>query len=172
MIVSRLGESLLVHMLTIQCTDGGCLGSKYLLVTLRRLWSTICRISQALHVPQGCVTRDPDKWTSSKLSSTGTNLNYQMICVGGTVGIGFARSSGEILAIAGPGGTLIAFVVVGVIAICVIKGICKMINLWPISNAMIEFVRAFVDEDLAIVVGFTYWYIVLNEERIQKCMTS
>jgi amino acid transporter len=32
-----------------------------------------------------------------------------------------------------------------------------MINLWPISNGMIEFVRSFVDEDLAIVVGFTYW---------------
>lgn len=31
-----------------------------------------------------------------------------------------------------------------------------MIVLWPISNAMIEFVRAFVDLDLAIVVGITY----------------
>jgi yeast amino acid transporter len=81
-----------------------------------------------------------------------------MICIGGTVGIGFAKSSGEILAIAGPGGTLIAFVVVGAVAIFVMEGICEMINLWPISNAMIKFVRAFVDEDLAIVVGFTYWY--------------
>lgn len=79
------------------------------------------------------------------------------------MGIGFAKSSGEILAIAGPGGTLIAFMVVGVVAICVMEGICEMINLWPISNAMIEFVRAFVDEDLAIVVGFTYWYAILKE---------
>jgi amino acid transporter len=41
---------------------------------------------------------------------------------------------------------------------CVMEGICEMIVLWPISNAMIEFVRAFVDEDLAIVVGIAYWY--------------
>lgn len=81
-----------------------------------------------------------------------------MICIGGTIGIGFSKSSGEIIAIAGPGGTLIAFIVVGIIAICVMEGICEMIVLWPISNAMIEFVRAFVDPDLAIVVGFTYWY--------------
>lgn len=84
------------------------------------------------------------------------------------MGIGFAKTSGEILAIAGPGGTLIAFVVVGVVAICVIEGICEMINLWPISNAMIEFVRAFVDEDLAIVVGFTYWYAYSERNKERK----
>lgn len=82
-----------------------------------------------------------------------------MICIGGTIGIRFAKSSGEVIAIADPGGTLIAFVVVGIVAPCVIKGVCKMIVLWPISNAMIEFVRAFVDPDLAVVVGFTYWYV-------------
>jgi yeast amino acid transporter len=80
-----------------------------------------------------------------------------MICIGGTVGIGFAKSSGEIIAIAGPGGALIAYVVVGLVAVCVMEGVCEMINLWPISNGMIEFVRSFVDPDLAIVVGFTYW---------------
>jgi yeast amino acid transporter len=85
-----------------------------------------------------------------------------MICIGGTVGIGFAKSSGEIIAIAGPGGTLIAFLVVGIVAVCVMEGICEMINLWPISNAMIEFVRVFVDPDLAVVVGFTYWYVRLE----------
>ena len=80
-----------------------------------------------------------------------------MICIGGTIGIGFAKSSGEIIAIAGPGGALLAFVLVGLVAICVMEGVCEMINLWPISNGMIEFVRNFVDDDLAIVVGFTYW---------------
>jgi amino acid transporter len=82
-----------------------------------------------------------------------------MICIGGTVGIGFARTSGEIIAIAGPGGTLTAFIVVGVVAICVMEGICEMINLWPMPNAMVEFVKTFVDPDLAIVVGVTYWYV-------------
>jgi amino acid transporter len=86
-----------------------------------------------------------------------------MICIGGTVGIGFANSSGKILAIAGPGGTFIAFVVVGVVAVCVMEGICEMVNLWPVSNAMIEFVQTFVDPDLAIVVGFTYWYFKLGK---------
>ncbi|KAF4626896.1 hypothetical protein G7Y89_g11263 [Cudoniella acicularis] len=80
------------------------------------------------------------------------------ITLSGIIGIGFATHSGEVLAISGPGGVLIAFTVVGIIAISVSEGICEMIVLWPISNAMIEFVRAFVDPDLAIVVGIAYWY--------------
>jgi amino acid transporter len=32
-----------------------------------------------------------------------------------------------------------------------------MIELWPIANAMVEFVKRFVDEDLGTVVGIAYW---------------
>jgi amino acid permease len=38
------------------------------------------------------------------------------------------------------------------------EGIAEMIGHWPIPNAMVEFVKAFVDKDLAIIVGFAYWY--------------
>lgn len=85
--------------------------------------------------------------------------DVKFITISGIIGIGFATTTGEALAISGPGGVLIAFAVVGVVAIAVMEGICEMIVLWPIANAMIEFVRAFVDEDLAIVVGIAYWYI-------------
>ncbi|PMD22268.1 hypothetical protein NA56DRAFT_98136 [Hyaloscypha hepaticicola] len=80
------------------------------------------------------------------------------IAIGGTIGLGFATTTGEVLAISGPAGVLTAFAVVGIVAIAVMEGICEMIVLWPISNAMIEFVRTFVDRDLAIVVGIAYWY--------------
>lgn len=80
-----------------------------------------------------------------------------MIAIGSTIGLGWTKNGSEILAIAGPGGTLTAFGVVGLVAICVMEGVCEMVVMWPISNAMIEYVRAFVDKDLAVVVGFTYW---------------
>ena len=79
------------------------------------------------------------------------------------MGIGFAKSSGEIITITGPGGTLIALVVAGLVAICVMEGICEMVNLWPVSNAMIKFVQTFVDPDLAIIVGSTYLYVKLGK---------
>jgi yeast amino acid transporter len=43
----------------------------------------------------------------------------------------------------------------------VMEGICEMTVLWPLPNAMVEFVRAFVDPDLAIVVGLSYWFVKL-----------
>jgi yeast amino acid transporter len=63
--------------------------------------------------------------------------------------------------VAGPEGTLLAFILLGLVAMAVMEGICEMIVLWPIPNAMVEFVRAFVDPDLAIVVGLSYWFVKL-----------
>lgn len=59
---------------------------------------------------------------------------------------------------AGPGGVLIAFLVAGIAAIASMDGLAEMIGLWPIANAKVEFMKAFVDEDLGTVVGIAYWY--------------
>jgi yeast amino acid transporter len=85
----------------------------------------------------------------------------QFIVVGGVIGAGFFSGSSLILGVAGPGGALLAFTLVGAIAIAVMEGICEMILLWPIPNAMVEFVKAFVDEELSIVIGFGYWYVLI-----------
>jgi len=74
--------------------------------------------------------------------------------------MGLFDNSGEILNIAGPVGGLIAYIVVGIGVICIMEGIAEMIGHWPIANAMVEFVKAFVDKDLAIVVGLAYWYVI------------
>lgn len=73
--------------------------------------------------------------------------------------MGLFDSSGEVLAIAGPGGGLLAYGLVGIGVIAVMEGIAEMIAHWPISNAMIEFVKCFVDRDLAVVIGVAYWYL-------------
>jgi amino acid transporter len=52
---------------------------------------------------------------------------------------------------------MLAFALVGAGVICVMTGLAEMINHWPISNALFEFVRGFVDGDLAILLGIAYW---------------
>ncbi|CAD6564934.1 MAG: hypothetical protein ASARMPREDX12_004509 [Alectoria sarmentosa] len=81
-----------------------------------------------------------------------------MIAVSGIVGTGIFVDSGEILRIAGPGGALVAFAVVGLAAVAALDGHAEMIGLFPIANAKVKFVEEFVDKDLAGVVGFAYWY--------------
>jgi amino acid permease len=83
-------------------------------------------------------------------------LNWQLIVISGTIGMGLFQNSGEILHLAGPGGGITAFGVVGLGVIAVMEGIAEMVTHWPISNSMIEFVRVFIDKELAIVIGIAY----------------
>lgn len=83
-----------------------------------------------------------------------------MIGISGIIGgLTLFSTSGLVLGFAGPGGVLIVWAINGAIAVSVMEGLSEMIELWPISNAMMEFVDKFVDKDLALVVGITYWYL-------------
>lgn len=85
-----------------------------------------------------------------------------MIGISGILGgITIFSTSGAILAMAGPAGVLTTFAAVGLVVIFVMEGLSEMIELWPVSNAMMEFVKSFVDGDLATVVGIAYWYDTL-----------
>jgi amino acid transporter len=80
-----------------------------------------------------------------------------MIAVSGIIGVTILATNGEYLRVSGPAGLLTAITFVGTTAICVMEGLSEMIVLWPVSNAMVEYVRAFVDKELALVIGFAYW---------------
>ncbi len=80
-----------------------------------------------------------------------------MITISSVIGVTVFYGDGEALEVAGPSGALLAFAIVGVVAICVMEGISEMIQMFPTPNALMEFVRVFVDEDLAWVVGVAYW---------------
>lgn len=89
-----------------------------------------------------------------------------MITLSVTIGMGLFENTGEILKLAGPGGALCPDLIVGFGVICVMECIAEMIGHWPIPNAMIEFVKAFVDEDLAMVIGVAYWYETLSLKSV------
>lgn len=73
------------------------------------------------------------------------------------IGVTVFYSDGKALQVAGPGGALLAFAAVGVVAICVMECVSELIQMFPTPNAIVEFIRIFVDEDLAWVIGIGYW---------------
>lgn len=81
----------------------------------------------------------------------------QMITISSVISVTIFYSVGGAPEVAGPGGTSLAFAVIGVVAICVLECISEMIQMFPPPNALIEFVRAFVEPDLAWVVGVASW---------------
>lgn len=97
--------------------------------------------------------------STTKTSVSCLLTGLQLITFCGVIGVTIFSTEGEIMNIAGPAGLLVAWAYVAITSICVMEGLAEMIVLWPVSNAMVEYVRVFVDRDLAIVVGLSYWYV-------------
>lgn len=70
---------------------------------------------------------------------------------------GIFAPTAEALKISGPGGTLLAIFVGGVVAISTMECISKFTQLFPAPNAIAEIIAAFLDEDWAVVASISYW---------------
>jgi yeast amino acid transporter len=81
-----------------------------------------------------------------------------MIAISGVVGVSIFTDTGRALEVAGPGGALVSYAFMGVVAIAVMECVSEMVQLFPVPNAMVEYVNAFLDPDLARVIGVAYWY--------------
>ncbi|KAH8744636.1 amino acid permease-domain-containing protein [Hyaloscypha finlandica] len=80
------------------------------------------------------------------------------ISLSGTLGVGLYVQGGSILRLGGPYVLLSSFLGLGILAWAVMQGVAEMLCLWPISGALTEFVKSFVDEDLGTAVGLAYWF--------------
>ena len=74
------------------------------------------------------------------------------------VATGVYTTNSQALELAGPLVLLVAVLLFGVIAIAVVETMGEFAQIFPISNAFVSYIRAFVDEDLAWIVGISYWY--------------
>lgn len=99
------------------------------------------------------------EYKSSVLVRTLSSYEIFFMTLSAVVGVGFFQNFSYALEVAGPGGALIGVVVVGVIVIAVMECIGEMLSLWPVPNALAEYVRLFVDEDLSVIVGIAYWFM-------------
>ena len=81
-----------------------------------------------------------------------------MIIISAVVGTGILHGDSEALEVAGPGGMLLAFFIVGFAAICVTEVVSEMTQLFPGPCPFVDNVEAFVDPDWAWVIGIAYWY--------------
>lgn len=63
----------------------------------------------------------------------------------------------DALQLVGPLGLLVAFLILSVIAACIGDTVSHLVQHFSTPNAVFEYVYHFVDEELAWVVGFSYW---------------
>ncbi|KAL2047572.1 hypothetical protein N7G274_000613 [Stereocaulon virgatum] len=79
------------------------------------------------------------------------------IAFSSAVGIGLFQTSGEIIAMGGPVGALIAYVFAGLVIFSVMRSLAEMVSVRPVRGAIMDYPDVFVDEALGFAVGTMYW---------------
>jgi amino acid permease len=71
---------------------------------------------------------------------------------------GLFLGSGTSLAAAGPGGSVLAYVLMGTVLSSVISCLIEMTALMPVNAPVMEFPRRFLDRGVGFSIGWMYWY--------------
>lgn len=80
------------------------------------------------------------------------------IAFSGAIGIGLFSTSGQIIALGGPVGALLAFFIASLIIFSVMRSLAEMVSVRPVKEAIMDYPNVFVDEALGFAVGLLYWY--------------
>ena len=66
--------------------------------------------------------------------------------------------SGQVIALGGPVGALLAFFFAGLIIFSVMRSLAELVSVRPVKGAIMDYPGVFVDEALGFAVGLLYWY--------------
>ncbi|KAJ3115474.1 hypothetical protein HK100_001328 [Physocladia obscura] len=110
-----------------------------------------------------------DAQNSGKRLHRGLETRHlQMIALGGTIGTGLFVSSGSTIAVAGPLGVLIAYILVGILVYAVgnpmfinlltVVAIGEMCTQVPVSGAFGEIATRFLDPSVGFALGWNYYF--------------
>ncbi|PQE07454.1 proline-specific permease protein [Rutstroemia sp. NJR-2017a BBW] len=75
-----------------------------------------------------------------------------------TIGNGLFLGSGRSLASGGPGGAVMAYIIMGTVVSSVISCLGEMTALMPVNAPVVEFPRRFLDRGVGFAVGWMYWF--------------
>jgi lysine-specific permease len=81
-----------------------------------------------------------------------------MIAIGGSIGTGIFLASGNAIYMAGPGGTMIAFLITGIMVYFLMTSLGEMAAFMPSTGSFYEYAARFVDPALGYALGWNYWY--------------
>jgi amino acid permease len=81
-----------------------------------------------------------------------------MIAIGGGIGTGIFVASGASIATAGPGGAMVAYLLVGIMVYFVMTSLGEMATFMPVTGSFEQYATRFVDPALGFALGWNYWY--------------
>ncbi|MEB6551068.1 amino acid permease [Heyndrickxia sporothermodurans] len=81
-----------------------------------------------------------------------------MISLGGSIGTGLFLGSGSAIYQAGPGGALLAYLIIGVMVYFIMTSLGELASFMPTSGAFSTYATRFIDPALGFALGWNYWY--------------
>lgn len=98
-----------------------------------------------------------DDSTGGTLKRTLKGRHINMIALGGTIGTGLFVAMGGSLSTAGAGGTLAAYIAIGVMVYFLMTGLGEMSTFMPVSGAFETYASRFIDPAVGFALGWNYW---------------
>jgi len=103
--------------------------------------------------------------TTSEPTASGAALrrvlktrHMSMIAIGGAIGTGLFVASGATISQAGPGGALVAYMVIGAMVYFMMTSLGEMSANLPVSGAFATYGTLYVEEGFGFAMGWNYWY--------------
>ncbi|MBU3072010.1 amino acid permease [Clostridium estertheticum] len=81
-----------------------------------------------------------------------------MIAIGGAIGTGLFLASGGTVQQAGPGGALVAYILIGVMVYFLMTSLGEMATFMPVTGSFETYASRFVDPAFGFALGWNYWY--------------
>ncbi|PTH58547.1 amino acid permease [Staphylococcus agnetis] len=82
-----------------------------------------------------------------------------MFAIGGAIGTGLFVATGGVIAQAGPGGAILAYLIIGIMLYFLMSSIGEMATFYPVSGSFSSYATRFVDSSLGFTMGWLYWLI-------------
>lgn len=95
--------------------------------------------------------------TSGHIKRSLKTRHLSMIALGGTIGTGLFITSGEAISTAGPGGALVAYVVMGMMVYFLMTSLGEMATYMPLTGSFSAYATKFIDPALGFAMGWNYW---------------
>ncbi|MDQ0861698.1 amino acid permease [Bacillus sp. V2I10] len=84
--------------------------------------------------------------------------HMSMIAIGGSIGTGLFLASGATIQSAGPGGSLTAYVCIGIMVYFLMTSLGEMATYMPVSGSFSTYATRFVDPAFGFALGWNYWF--------------
>ena len=93
-----------------------------------------------------------------QLRRTLSARHLSMIAIGGSIGTGLFVASGATVSQAGPGGALVAYLLIGAMVYFLMTSLGELAAYMPVSGSFATYGALYVDEGFGFALGWNYWF--------------